>query len=304
MNAWFWVDAAKDAEVGRNSLWCGKGAEALGLSGPVREEDFRSLCRGEDPATGARIVAPKITRDKESGERIETHRAGNDCTFSAPKSASIAYVAGVEGIKEAHDAAVVSVLGHMEEHYSHYRSPEGIKDGGLVAAKFDHATSRNFDPQLHSHVFDVNAVHAPDGAWKANEPKAIFQDQKSLGLLYRQELARELQAGGFEIVVRDRSQMFFELKGIGPALIEHFSSRREAIEQQVVLWKEEGKFTGVPHARLFEMAALETRDPKRASLRSACFPFTPHAALLAKTKMPDAQLAGIVCSTWHQTISP
>jgi conjugative relaxase-like TrwC/TraI family protein len=198
-------------------------------------------------------VAPKITRDKESGERIETHRAGNDCTFSAPKSASIAYVAGVEGIKEAHDAAVVSVLGHMEEHYSHYRSPEGIKDGGLVAAKFDHATSRNIDPQLHSHVFDINAVHAPDGAWKANEPKAIFQDQKSLGLLYRQELARELQAGGFEIVVRDRSQMFFELKGIDPALIEHFSSRREAIEQQVVLWKEEGKFTGVPHARLFEM---------------------------------------------------
>lgn len=256
----------RDAELGSNSRWCGEGARALGLEGPVREEDFRALCRGEDPA-GNRIVAPRLSRDRESGELIESHRAGNDCTFSAPKSVSIAYVAGVKGIKEAHDAAVVSVLSHLEAHYCHYRSPEGVVNGGMAAAKFDHATSRNVDPQLHSHVFLVNAVKASHGGWKANEPRAIFQDQKSLGLLYRQELARELGERGFTIEVSDRSQMYFELKGIDPGLTEHFSSRREAIERQVELWRSEGRFTEVPHARLYEMAALETRDPKRAVTR-------------------------------------
>jgi conjugative relaxase-like TrwC/TraI family protein len=95
------------------------------------------------------------------------------------------------------------VLRHIEEHYSRYRSPEGMMNGIMVASKFDHATSRNIDPQLHSHVFVVNAVRTPDGNWRANEPKAIYQDLKSLGFLYRQELARELRARSFEIEIQD-----------------------------------------------------------------------------------------------------
>ena len=52
---------------------------------------------------------------------------------------------------------MLSVLGHMD------RSPDGILNGGLVAAKFDHATSRNIDPQLHSHVFVLNVVRTEEG---------------------------------------------------------------------------------------------------------------------------------------------
>lgn len=247
--------------------WLGTGAESLGLTGEVREAEFRALCSGKDPFTGSQIVAPKITRDQESGKQVEHHRAGNDCTFSAPKSVSIAYAAGVHGIKEGHDAAVESVLEHIETHYCHYRSPNGIRNGGLVAAKFDHATSRNLDPQLHSHVFVLNAVRCSDGNYLANEPKALFQDQKYLGLLYRQELSHQLRERGFEIAISDRSQMFIELKGIERTLAEHFSSRRSAIETQVARWKEEGKFEGIPQARLHEMAALETREPKKEVTR-------------------------------------
>ena len=252
----------KGEDLGENSLWVGKGSRELGLEGQVREKEFRALCRGEDPA-GNRLVSPKVSRDLKSGTLIEQHRAGNDCTFSAPKSVSIAYAAGVKGIKEAHDAAVLSVLGHMEEHYSHYRSSDGIMNGGMVAAKFDHATSRNIDPQLHSHVFVLNVVQTGEGGWKANEPRAIFQDQKSLGLLYRQALARELSGIGFEVAVQDRSLMFFELKTVAPGLIDYFSSRRVEIERQVESWSSEGLFAGVPHARLYEMAAQGTKDPKR-----------------------------------------
>lgn len=249
------------------TLWLGEGAKALGLSGEVKEGDFRALCDGKDPRNREQIVAPKITKDKETGEKIETHRAGNDLTFSAPKSVSVAYAAGVEGIKEAHDEAVKAVMTHIEAHYSHHRSPEGVQNGALVAAKFDHATSRNIDPQLHSHVFVLNAVQDKEGNWKANEPKAIFQDQKALGKLYRQELAHQLKERGFEIQVENRSQMYVELKGVDSQLIEHFSSRREAIEAQVAAWKAEGKHANVPHAKLHEMAALETREAKKEVTR-------------------------------------
>ena len=252
----------REAEQGENSQWFGKGAKELGLSGPVGEEEFRALCRGEDPA-GRRIVSPKLTRDRETGELVESHRAGNDGTFSAPKSVSIAHCCRVPGIKEAHDAAVLSVLEHVEEHLCRYRSPEGMLPGKLVVAKFDHATSRNIDPQLHSHCFFLNAVGVGDGGWRANEPKVIFQDQKSLGLLYRQALAHELTERGFGVEIQDRHQMFFELKGVDPGLIEYFSSRRAEIERQVGIWRDEGRFPGVSHGQLYEMAALETRDPKR-----------------------------------------
>ena len=74
----------RDAELGGNSQWCGEGARALGLEGAVREEEFRALCRGEEPG-GNRIVSYKLTYDKETGLPDEKHRAGNDCTFSARK---------------------------------------------------------------------------------------------------------------------------------------------------------------------------------------------------------------------------
>lgn len=245
------------------SSWCGSGAAAIGLSGSVREEEFRALCLGKVP-DGSVLVRSRPLRDPETGEVVEMRRAGNDCTFSAPKSVSIAYVAGVEGVKEAHDAAVLSVLKHMEAHYCHYR-PSGVVRSGemMVAAKFDHATSRNIDPQLHSHVFIVNAIRIPGGEWRANEPDRIYKDQLSLGLLYRQALAVELKARGFVVEVEDRDRMYLHLSGVPRALVEHFSSRREEIKEQVKVWTASGEFPGVSRGKLWQMAALETRDPKR-----------------------------------------
>jgi conjugative relaxase-like TrwC/TraI family protein len=251
-----------------NSRWQGKGAESLGLAGPVREEDFRALCAGRHPVTGEQIVAPKPVRNKKTGEMGEVHRAGNDFTFSAPKSVSILYAAGDLRVKEAHDAAVAAVLRHIEERYTFYRSNRGIVRGGMTAALFDHATSRNLDPQLHTHVFMLNAVSTEEGGWRGNWNRTAFQDQKSLGMLYRQQLVLELDSRGYPFVFTDRSQMFFELEGIDAKLIEHFSSRRAAIERQVSAWSKDGKFAGVPHARLYEMAALESRDPKREVTRA------------------------------------
>lgn len=105
-------DYLRGDALGDNSLWAGRGSRELGLEGPVREDEFRALCRGETPS-GNRLVSFRVSSAPEAGALIERHRAGNDCTFSAPKSISIAYIAGVTGMKEAHDKAVLSVLSHL-----------------------------------------------------------------------------------------------------------------------------------------------------------------------------------------------
>jgi conjugative relaxase-like TrwC/TraI family protein len=254
--------------------WLGKGAEALGLQGQVIAEDFKAIAEGRHPQTDEQLIAPKVEQGKDKDgnkifnedgtpQMIEKHRAGNDMTFSAPKSVSVAFAAGVGDVKEAHDQAVRSVMEHVQEHYSQHRSPDGIQIAdNLIAAKFDHVTSRALDPQLHSHCFLLNAVQDKDGAWKANEPKNIFVDQKQIGMLYRQELANQLQERGFQIDISDRQQLFFEIKGVDEKLIDQFSKRREAIENQVKEWKVAGTYKGVSEPRLYEMAALGTRDAK------------------------------------------
>ncbi|WP_239026956.1 relaxase domain-containing protein [Geomonas oryzisoli] len=118
-------------------------------------------CAKGDAPDGGQLVAAGHGRDPKTSEFMEVRRAGNDTTFSAPKSISIAYVAAVEGVKEAHDAAVLSVLDHMERHYCHYRHAKRTHPGGMVAATFDHAALRSIHLQLLSNIFLANAVKTP-----------------------------------------------------------------------------------------------------------------------------------------------
>lgn len=240
----------------QNGQWVGDGAKALGLEGTVQHEDFSTVLRGQDPRTYEQLVQPK------TGEKIDERRAYNDYTFSAPKSLSVAAASGIEGLRDAHDTAVLAVAQHMQEHYSQARTPDGLKNGSFVAAKFDHSTSRALDPQLHSHLVTMNMTQTQDGKWRANEPLNVFKDQKALGELYRQELVNQLEQRGFQIEWTDRGQMLFEIKGVDQKTIEAFSQRREAIEKQVSEWREGKTHKGINTAKLYEMAALGTRDIK------------------------------------------
>ena len=79
--------------------WYGRGAEALGLSGVVSEEDFRAVLRGTRPGTGEVLVSAAAGRDER--------RAGWDATFNAPKSVSIQALVGDDSrLVDAHRRAV------------------------------------------------------------------------------------------------------------------------------------------------------------------------------------------------------
>jgi len=280
----------RSAENGANSRWAGEGAAALGLTGTVDKDTFKALCEGKNPANGEQLVAdhrktvvatdpatgkPTTEIDPETGklktEVVGERRAGNDLTFSAPKSVSVAYAAGGEQathIKAAHDAAVNAVLKHIEKHNTHFSKSGSFENGKMLTGVFDHATSRSLDAQLHSHAFVINGTMDKGGNFHANDPKTMFQDKLALGKLYRSQLKYELEQRGFstrfEAGKEDaRDNMYIELTNVDPALCQYFSQRREAIEARVKEWEEAGLHKNVERGRLYEMAALDTRDPKQ-----------------------------------------
>ena len=95
--------AKDDPEHRAASGWFGKGAEELGLKGPVDPEVFRAVLEGKVPDGSG----TELGRRGRDGEIL--HRPGRDLTFSAPKSVSIAALVGGDGrIVEAHDRAVAA----------------------------------------------------------------------------------------------------------------------------------------------------------------------------------------------------
>ena len=128
-----------------------------------------------------------------------------------------------------------------------------------MAAKFDHVTSRALDPDVHSHVFLVNMTRVPGsgGRWKANEPKNIYTDKISLGMLARQEAANLYHLAGYRTYFTDRRQLFFEIEGVGARELETFSKRSAAIAGRVARWREEKRFPGVSEAVAIRCRRLE-----------------------------------------------
>ncbi len=99
----------------------------------------------------------------------------------------------------------------------------------LVAATFRHVTSRNNDPQLHTHCVIANMT-CDGGQWRSAEIGLLRRSEKLIGAYYRNELAHGLRRAGFAL----RPSMIgrvpgFEISGWPRAVLEAFSSRRKQI---------------------------------------------------------------------------
>ena len=249
---------AKDAPRQRRaSFWHGEAAAALGLPKHVSPKGFERILAGYVPGTEIRLGR---ARDGE-----HEHRPGLDLTLSAPKSVSLeALLQGDRRVITAHDAAVRATLDWVEKELLQTRSYDPatgrrprVAADGLVAAGFRHLTSRDQDPQLHTHCILANMTRNRAGAWRSVETTEIRRNVKVIGAYYRQELARRLIEKGFRI---ERTMIGgvpgFEIAGYPRALLDAFSSRR----REILAWLDKH---GLPwSAALTQQAALITRRRK------------------------------------------
>ena len=253
--------AKDDPEHKAASGWFGKGAEDLGLKGPVDPEIFRQVLEGKVPDGSG----TELGRRGKDGEIL--HRPGRDLTFSAPKSVSIAaLVGGDDRIVEAHDRAVKATLDWVEKNVAETRMKDPatgqmVRAGGqkIVAATFRHDTSRNLDPQLHTHAVVANMVKGEDEKWRSMANERLYGSKMLLGALYRSELAASLTRLGYDIE-KTHADGRFEIAGVSRDTIEAFSTRRAEIEAAM---EERGLGTSADNPRLAERASLMTRAKKR-----------------------------------------
>ena len=235
------------------SQWIGSAAPELGLFGPVRFEDHLCTLQGCDPRTGKALV-------QKAGLN---RRYAWDLTLSTPKSLSILWAIAEPELRKmiemAHDLAVQrTILEFIENKLllgrrgsADERTLTYVKVA-LLVAMFRHGSSRELDPQLHTHALLQALGLRVDRTWGAIDAKELFEWKLALGAIYRAELAAEIRKLGFRI---EPDREFWRVVGIPQELETVFSKRRAQIES-VLMAK------GLYGGKASEIAALDTRREK------------------------------------------
>lgn len=234
-------------------VWLGQGATLLGLTGIVEYDQLPAVLAGVNPISGELLAA-----------LIADRRAATDCTFSAPKSVSVAWALADPDlrtqIEKAHQAAVANGVDYLEREAFATRHGAGghehrsaLASGGLIVASFQHSSSREGDPQLHTHALVMNMT--PDG-------RSIDFDsthKMAAGALYRAELANQLQKNGFQIAacdIKEGDLAGFKIVNVPDGLTEKWSSRRNEMEEYLL----KNGLENTPENA--QKAALDTRKTK------------------------------------------
>lgn len=278
--------------------WRGKAAERLGLVGEVTPEQFERLRECNHPETG------EFLRQRRSADRIRADGSKQsngvhlyDLTFSAPKSVSIMGVLEDPRLIEAHEKAVNAALAEAET-CACAEDQRGRKKiirqtGNLAVATYQHDTSRQLDPQIHTHCVAFNMTYdEKTGKWKALDARGVYEKRALITEVYRNVLAREVMGLGYEIQNRWNERgtdQSFEIKQVSRGLCKQFSKRsaeKDAAINEFIA--ENGRepsnneiavlVRNTREDKLREIATAEVRAHQRAEL-------TPEdVRILARTK--------------------
>jgi conjugative relaxase-like TrwC/TraI family protein len=124
-----------------------------------------------------------------------------DVTLSCPKSVSLLWAFGTDRtasvVTIAQAEATTRALAFLEERAALARQQtSGVRrrvgTRGFAVAAFVHRTSRDGDPQLHTHCLVPNVVHRVDGTHVAFDASLLHHWAKPAGTIYQNELQRLL----------------------------------------------------------------------------------------------------------------
>jgi conjugative relaxase-like TrwC/TraI family protein len=236
--------------------WYGAGAATLGQHGEASTEAFRRIFQARHPDTGQLLGRPHPRNGLPA----------YDVVFRPVKSVSILYALGDpatgRAVLAAHQAGVAQAAAYLDGHLGVRRGHGGaehVVGGGLLAVGFDHRTSREGDPLLHTHVVIANRVQGPDGRWTAPDGRDLWRHRLAADAIYRgvyqRELARTL---GVAWTAADRYGNR-ELHGVSEQLVRAFSKRTDQIDLELERLEAEGR-TRTP--RLVKWAVHATRKAK------------------------------------------
>jgi conjugative relaxase-like TrwC/TraI family protein len=237
--------------------WYGAGATSLGLQGEASVAGFQAMFEGRHPTTGELLGRPH-------GRNAVP---GFDLVLRPTKSVSILYGLGDpatgRAVLEAHHGGLAEAVAYLDEHLGARRGHGGVQHvsgQGLLAVGFDHRTSREGDPLLHTHLVIANRVQGPDGRWTALDGRDLYRHRLAADAVYRATYQRELvRTLGVEWTAAD-SHGNRELRGMPEALVRSFSKRTGEIDAELDRLTADGR-ERTP--RLVKWAVQATRKPKQ-----------------------------------------
>jgi conjugative relaxase-like TrwC/TraI family protein len=237
--------------------WYGAGANSLGLQGEASVAGFQAMFEGRDPTTGELLGWP------------HSHNAvpAFDLVLRPTKSVSILYGLGDPAtggaVLSAHHAGLAEAVAYLDGHLGARRGHGGVQHvsgQGLLAVGFDHRTSREGDPLLHTHLVIANRVQGPDGRWTALDGRDLYRHRLAADAIYRATYQRELvRTLGVEWTPAD-SHGNRELQGMPEGLVRGFSKRTGQIDAELDRLTADGR-ERTP--RLVKWTVQVTRKPKQ-----------------------------------------
>jgi conjugative relaxase-like TrwC/TraI family protein len=237
--------------------WYGAGASRLGLHGEASVAGFQAMFEGHDPTTGELLGRP------HGRNAVPAF----DVVLRPTKSVSVLYGLGDaatgRAVLSAHHAGLSEAVGYLDEHLGARRGHAGVQHvsgQGLLAVGFDHRTSREGDPLLHTHLVIANRVQGPDGRWTALDGRDLYRHRLAADAIYRATYQRELvRTLRVEWTVAD-SHGNRELEGMPEALVRSFSKRSGQIDAELDRLVAAGR-ERTP--RLVKWTVQATRKPKQ-----------------------------------------
>jgi conjugative relaxase-like TrwC/TraI family protein len=236
--------------------WYGAGASSLGLQGEALGGGFQAMFEGRDPTTGELLGRP------HGRNAVPAF----DVVLRPTKSVSILYGLGDSAtgraVLAAHHAGLAEAVAYLDGHLGARRGHGGVQHvsgQGVLGVGFDHRTSREGDPLLHTHLVIANRVQGPDGRWTALDGRDLYRHRLAADAIYRATYQRELvRSLGVEWTAADRHGNR-ELRGMSEELVQGFSKRTGQIDTELDRLAADGR-ERTP--RLVKWAVHATRKPK------------------------------------------
>src|SRR5512132_1624113 len=237
--------------------WYGAGASALGLQGEASVAGFQAMFEGRDARTGQLL-------GRAHGRNAVP---AFDVVLRPTKSVSVLYGLGDpatgRAVLAAHHAGVAEAVGYLDGHLGTRRGHGGVQHvsgQGLRAVGFDHRTSREGDPLLHTHLVIANRIRGPDGRWTALDGRDLYRHRLAGDAIYRATYQRELvRTLRVEWTPAD-AHGNRELQGMSEALVRSFSKHTGQLDAELDRLAADGR-ERTP--RLVKWTVQATRRPKQ-----------------------------------------
>ncbi|HWF71634.1 MAG TPA: MobF family relaxase [Mycobacterium sp.] len=228
----------------RTPVWTCAGdtravAELVGLT------EMQRAAGVADPEVVARWLDEGAAPNGECGRGFGKGSVhGFDLTFCAPKSVSLLRAVrgddvAAKAVLDAHTTAIGEAMEYLAAHagYSRVHNPiTGEKDlirlPGLVAAAYQHETSRAGDPHLHTHVLVPNRQPRADGKLVSLDGTSLYHEARAAGTIYQATLRRELHLSvGVEWAAVDPGTGMAEIAAFTAASVRAWSRRSTQLRE-------------------------------------------------------------------------